>query len=32
MVDIEAVKEILRLFGHASGLNVNFAKNSTTLI
>jgi len=32
MDDIEVVKRILRLFGHASGLNVNFAKSSATLI
>jgi len=32
MDDIEAVKGILRLFGHASRLNFNFTKSSATLI
>jgi hypothetical protein len=30
--DIEAAREILGLFGHVSGLNVNFAKSSASLI
>jgi hypothetical protein len=30
--DITAVKEILRVFGQASGLQVNYAKSSATLI
>jgi hypothetical protein len=32
MEDVVAVREILRLFGRASGLQVNFAKSSATLI
>jgi hypothetical protein len=32
MDDIVAVSEILQLFGHASGLQVNFVKSSATLI
>jgi hypothetical protein len=32
MEDVVAVREILRLFGHASWLQVNFAKSSATLI
>lgn len=30
--DVEAVKAILKLFGQASGLHVNYAKSSATLI
>jgi hypothetical protein len=30
--DIEAVREILGLYGRVSGLNVNFAKSSASLI
>lgn len=30
--DISAVKSILQLFGRASGLQVNFAKSTATLI
>jgi hypothetical protein len=30
--DLDAVREILRLFGRASGLNVNFSKSSASLL
>ena len=30
--DVSAIKEILSLFGHVSGLHVNFAKSSATLL
>jgi hypothetical protein len=30
--DLDAVREILHLFGRASGLNVNFSKSSASLL